>query len=88
MADECSDDDWIRERIARTKELIVKYEDAIESISNGAVQSYQLDTGQTRQFVTKAQLGSLQLTLTRLESRLATLQARLGCRQSIGRPGW
>lgn len=89
MADECcSGDDWIKARIVKTRELIEKYEDALDQLSAGAVQSYQLDTGQTRQMVTKADLGNIQRTLSRLESRLGTLEARLGCAQSIGRPAW
>jgi hypothetical protein len=75
------------ERVAATKLLIVKYEQAIDALSTGA-QSYQLDTGQTRQLVSKAQLGSLQLTLTRLEARLATLQMRSGKARFYVRPGW
>jgi hypothetical protein len=74
----CEDETtWLEARIARTKELIVKYEDAIDALSTGAVQSYSLDTGQTRQTVTKHQLGSMRLQLDSLENRLATLQARL-----------
>jgi hypothetical protein len=73
----CSDDsEWIKARIAKTKELIEAYEDAILQLSTGA-QSYHLDTGQTRQVVTKAQLSQLRNALNGLENRLATLQARL-----------
>lgn len=85
--DDCDDRTWNLERIAATKLLIIVYEGAIDALSSGA-QSYQLDTGQTRQLVSKAQLGSLQLTLTRLESRLATLQMRIGRARFYVRPGW
>lgn len=78
---------WLSERLERTKALIVAYEDALEAISSGA-QNYTLDTGQTRQVVTKAQLGSIQLTLQRLETRLATLQQRLCGAPQYVRPGW
>jgi hypothetical protein len=88
MADECCDPDWVRERIAKTKLLIIAYETAIEAVGMNGVQSYQLDTGQTRQYVTKAEIGSMQRMLASLESRLATYQAQLGCAQSIGRPSW
>lgn len=81
------DTEWFMERIAATKALIVKYEEAIDAVSTGA-QSYSMDTGQTRQVVTKAQLGSLQLTLQRLETRLATYQQRLCGTQTYVRPGW
>jgi hypothetical protein len=85
--DDDDDRTWIDERIAATKALIVTYEAAIDALSSGA-QSYQLDTGQTRQLVSKPQLGSLQLTLSRLESRLSTYQQRLGRARFYLRPGW
>lgn len=85
--DDGDDVQWNADRIAETKLLILKYENAIFALSDGA-QSYQLDTGQTRQLVSKAQLGSLQLTLTRLEARLATLQMRFGRARFNVRPGW
>lgn len=69
------DNEWLDARIARTKELIVKYEDAIDALSSGA-QMYSLDTGQTRQMVTKAQLAQLRTQLESLENRLSTLVAR------------
>jgi hypothetical protein len=87
VSDCCDDRQWILDRIEATKALIIKYEDAVDSLSTGA-QSYQIDTGQTRQFVTKAQLGSIQLTISRLESRLSTYQMRLGCARLYVRPGW
>jgi len=88
MTDGCCDDTvWIIDRINATKTLIIKYEAAIDALSSG-VQSYQLDTGQTRQLVSKAQLGSLQSTLAGLESRLATYQQRLGCARIYVRPAW
>jgi hypothetical protein len=88
VTDCCDETEWLDQRIARKRELIVVYEDAVEALAGGA-QSYQLDTGQTRQLVSKPQLGSLQLTLRRLETELATLQARRGgCAQFNMRPGW
>lgn len=62
-------------RIARTEEMIVAYEDAILALAGGA-QSYTLDTGQTRQTVTRAQLMDLRATLSNLENRRETLKAR------------
>jgi hypothetical protein len=85
--DDAVDLAWTNERIAATKALIVVYEAAVDALASGA-QSYQLDTGQTRQLVSKAQLGSLQLTLSRLESRLSTYQQRLGKARFYLRPGW
>jgi hypothetical protein len=83
-----SDDiEWLDARIARTKELIVAIEDAIEKVGGG-MQSYTLDTGQTRQTVTKADLSSLEIRLNSLENRLATLQARRNGAALNVRPVW
>ena len=69
------DNAWMDARITRTKELIIAYEDAIDAITaNG--QSYKLDTGQTSQTKTQADLGSMRLELAALDNRLATLCAR------------
>ncbi|MEQ9078635.1 MAG: hypothetical protein RLP09_32515 [Sandaracinaceae bacterium] len=69
------DREWLDARIERTKAMIVAHENAIEALSGGA-QMYQLDTGQTRQMVTRAQLSQLQRALDSLENRLSTLYAR------------
>ena len=71
------DTTWLEARIAKTKTLIEAYEDAITTLSTGGVQMYSLDTGQTRQMVSRAQLSQLKNTLAMLENRLATLEARL-----------
>ncbi len=76
---------WIEARIARTKTLIVAYEDALEALESG-VQQYSLDTGQSRQMVTRQNISSLQSALDRLEARLARLQADLCGRATIVRP--
>ena len=67
--------------------MITNVEDAIDAISAGA-QSYQLDTGQTRQLVTKAQLSQLKNMLSSLENRLSMLDAKLCGRGVISRPGF
>jgi hypothetical protein len=86
--DDADDEAWIRARIVSTKALILAHEAAILALSTGGAQSYQLDTGQTRQLVTKAHLGSLELALKRLEARLSTLQQKLGKARFYVRPGW
>ena len=78
---------YLETRIARTQAAIEAYEDAIEALANGA-QSYQLDTGQTRQLVTKAQLSQMVLTLQRLENRLEVYEARLSGASSYSKPGY
>jgi len=82
------DSAWLEARIAKTKLLIVAYEDAIDALCTGAIQTSTLDTGQTRRVVTQQQLGSLRIILEALENRLATLDARLNGASFIGRPGF
>lgn len=85
--DPCDDTEWILGRIAAKKALVVQYETAMGALAGGA-QSYQLNTGQTQQLVTRASLGSMRVALKGLESDIATLQARLGCGRFQGRPSW
>lgn len=84
---DCCDTTWIEERIAAKKALVVKYETALDALSAGA-QSYSLDTGQTRQVVTKANLSEMRNLIRMLENDISTLQARLGCGRAQGRPAW
>ena len=79
---------YLEARITKTKGLIEAYEDAMLALATGA-QTYKLDTGQTVQSVTKADLGSMRLVLDGLMNRCATMEARLngsGVVQVI--PGW
>lgn len=70
------DSDFIDARITQTKAMIVAYEDAILAVGTNGIQEYTLDTGQTRQSVTKADLAQLRLVLRELEERLARWSAR------------
>jgi hypothetical protein len=85
--DPCDDTQWIIDRIAAKKALVVSYEAAIGALATGA-QSYQLNTGQTQQLVTRANLGSMRLMVKGLEGDISTLQARLGCARFNVVPGW
>jgi hypothetical protein len=88
MTDCCDDTTWLEERIAAKKARIVKLEAAIDAVADGA-QSYSIDTGQTRQVVTRANLSEIRNMITRLESEISTLQQRLyGCGRFQARPGW
>jgi hypothetical protein len=73
-----ADRQFLAERVTKTKELIVLYEDKLDQIVAGTIQSYTLDTGQNRQVVTKANIATLQNYIDVLYNRLATLEARLG----------
>lgn len=84
---DCCDTTWIEERIAAKKALVVKYEAAIDALSTGA-QSYSLDTGQTRQVVTRAGLSEMRNLVRQLEADISSLQARLGCGRVQMRPAW
>ena len=79
---------FIQARIDATKTQIVAYEDAATALAAG-VQSYTLDTGQTRQTVTKLDMRGLQLAIDQLYNRCATLEARLNGSGTVTvRPAW
>ncbi len=79
---------FLKDRIAVTKTLIIAYEAAALALGNG-VQSYTLDTGQSRQTVTKLDLGMLNKTIESLYNRCATMEARLTGSGSVTvRPAW
>lgn len=69
------DDDFLDARITAVKARIVAIETAMLEVAGGAI-SYSLDTGQTRQTVTKATPGQLQTSLDAALNLLATLDAR------------
>lgn len=80
---------WLKQRIDATKAMIVAYETAIDALgAAGGVQSYTLDTGQSRQTVTRADISSLNASLNSMYNRLATLEARLRGAAIIARPHW
>ena len=80
---------FIQDRITATKAQIVAYEDAALALGTAGIQSYTLDTGQSKQTVTRADLGTIQETIDGLYNRCAVLEARLtGNGTSIGLPAW
>lgn len=90
MSDCCDPTDtfW-SDQLAAAKQLAIAYNAAILALAVTGVQSYQLDTGQTRQLVTKANLASLRTVRDGLLNEVATLEARL-CGAGVTRvvPGW
>lgn len=83
------DSTFIQGRIDATKAQIVAYETAIDDLIAGNIQSYTLDTGQSRQVVTKMNIATLQSNLDALYNRLCTLEARLNGGNTIAaRPEW
>lgn len=80
---------FLQERITATKAQIVAYENAVLALGTaGGVQSYTIDTGQTRQTVTRADLPQLNKMIDSLMNRLATLEARLNGNQTMVIPVW
>lgn len=71
------DPTFIEARITATKASIVAAEDAELALLGGGIQTYTIDTGQTRQTVTKANITELRNYIDSLYNRLVTLQARL-----------
>jgi len=81
--------EFLQERITATQTQIIAYETAVDTLVSGGVQSYVLDTGQSRQSVTKLDLKTLQDKIDSLYNRLATLEARLNGSGTItARPAW
>ena len=68
---------FVQDRITATKAAIVAAETAETAIMGGTMQSYSIDTGQTRQVVTKFNITELRKYIDSLYNRCATLQARL-----------
>lgn len=71
----CGNTFWNARKV-RLEELIVIYEDAMLAFGDNNTQSYTLDTGQTRQTVQRAEIGSLKNTLKNLYSTYDDVCAR------------
>lgn len=79
---------WWQARLDAARALVEAYETAITSLSSGTVQSFTLDTGQTRQTVTKKDMTTLEKGLNSALNRVATLEARVCGAAGQARPGW
>lgn len=76
------------ERIEKTKAVIELWETAESQLASG-VQSYTIDTGQSRQTVTQANITEVRKYLESLYARLAAFEARVGkCGTTRMAPGW
>lgn len=69
-------DEFLKSQIERTKTQIESVADAIDQLTAGAVQSYSIDTGQTKQSVTKVDLDMLHRRYDSLMNRYYMLKAR------------
>ena len=85
----CSDQQFWIDQITAVKNIIAAYNTAILALTVGGVQSYTLDTGQSRQTVTKQDLKNMNETRQSLLNEVATLEARVyGCGVTIARPAY
>lgn len=81
--------EFLQARLVATQAQIIAYEIAAEALANNEIQSYTIDTGQTRQVVTRLNLTELQNAIDRLYNRCVILEYRLnGGNVSIARPGF
>lgn len=79
----------IKSQIERIQARLDLYNDALDALIIGGVQSYTLDTGQSKQTVTKMDIDKLEERREKLINELNMLSARLtGSNVSIGRPSW
>lgn len=76
MPDLC--DDTLATQLVEYKRQLVAYNAAIFALGMDGIQSYQFDTGQTRQLVYKAQIGQLRETVGWLLEQISMLEAILG----------
>jgi hypothetical protein len=78
-----------RDRLAATLVLIEALEAALTALITDGAQSYTLDTGQSRQVVTKLNVASLQKQLDTLYNRYDIFNNRCnGGGTLIARPTW
>lgn len=80
---------YIQGLIDKTKLAIDEAMTAEAGLMAGTVQSYTLDTSQSRQTVTKFNITELRNYIDSLLNRLATLETRVyGCGVTTVRPCW
>jgi len=79
--------DFWCEQLEKAKTQLVALDEAIAALEGGAF-SYSLDTGQSRQSVTKQQVGSLYSQQKRLLARIAELEAKCFGQGAVARPGF
>lgn len=86
---ESSSDSW-NAQLQNTKILLYEYDLAIKALTTGGHQSYELNSGQSSQRVTRHNLRDLIETRSILLSQIADLELMLGIRKSTKQviPGW
>ena len=82
------DTSFLEARITAVKARFVLWEEAITQISTGAVQSFTVDTGQTRQVVTMVNITEARNSMAAEYSLLYSLESRLYGGSVTARPGY
>lgn len=83
------DSKFFADRLAATALALTAAEIAETELLSGAIESYSMDTGQTKTVITKLNIGMLRIHIDSLMNRYATLDARVnGSGAAVGRPGW
>lgn len=82
------DDEFLDEQIAAQKTLITNLRAAINALTTGGQQMYQLDNGQHRVMVQRSQLSQLRIALSDAMNELSALDIRKCGAGSSGRPSW
>lgn len=78
-----SDDQFLLDQITEVEALITKTNTAIGELLTGNHESYELDTGQSRQGVVRLDLAKLKNFLNYLMSERASLRAACGLDRSV-----
>lgn len=67
---------YLQDRVTAIKARILLYEDALLAFASTGIQSYNINTGQTVQTVTRANIGELERIVRGLLNDIVTIEAR------------
>lgn len=81
-------DTFYADRLAAVRAQIIAYEAMMIAFENPDVTLYQLDTGQTRTYVQRAQLANFVASYERMLVLESTLNARVCGATRVGRPAF
>ena len=79
---------WYEKRLEKAMAHVEELEAAISALVDGSIQTYQLDTGNTRTLVSKQQMSPMYKALKDAESRVASLEAKVCGASSRIVPDW
>ncbi len=80
---------FLQERLAAKKAQLAELDAAVTAVNTG-VQEYELDTGHSRQMVTRSNIDTFHKQMRTLEDEICRLEDRLNGSGGVlyGRPGW